>query len=136
MQQKWIFIIHDIIDKIKIIYTNLEIQIFISDLKEFSHLSTTKIIFVSLQSFILLYTSLMPSKSMPKRVIMVLRKNIHIFVWVQSNPCSCFFCRRAAFQTAKKTHDYIKFGRQAKTILIVDTRLHSLNPKSLNPFKT
>ena len=37
-----------------------------------------------------------------------------------------FYCRTQAFQNTSKAHNDINFGKEVKTIMIVDTSLHSL----------
>ena len=59
---------------------------------------------------------LTPSKSMQKRIIMILRKYILIF-----RPL-CIFAVRKRF----RIHNDIKSGKEVKTIMVVDTSLHSI----------
>ena len=82
------------------------------------------IVFASLQNYL---TSLwrLPYQC-PKRKIMILQKNVHISGRVHSNPCvlktswlkTVFFCR---------TGKNIQFGKEAVTILVVDTWRNSLS---------
>ena len=63
------------------------------------------------------------SNQCPKRVIMILKRNFLIFVWVHLYPCVLqiswpkhlfFCCCDSAFSNTKKTHNDTRFSKEVK----------------------